>query len=290
MPYSDPSSMDDSSFSMNMNTPIMNSIDEFTWMTVGSRLNDATSTTGASYSSPVSSSVDLPTPSTIDVSETTIPAHESANLQPYSSSRRPFLQSPKSAAPTVTSKHVSRRRSSSSTRTRLATGTRPNITIGDLVPLDAPTQTHPRKSSSGSSNKVPAASQYESSNKRSSSLAFNKDSRNENEDDDKDHKSEHSNKRHKPQEEPDGSEVLPSPSGPNVTETEKEAYKRRRGTLAARKSRRRKLEHKVMLERTVEELESDRNKWRARCTVLQEILRSRNVNFNFEDDEFQTAS
>jgi hypothetical protein len=69
------------------------------------------------------------------------------------------------------------------------------------------------------------------------------------------------------------------------TEQEKLQSKRRRSTLAARKSRRRKLEYQLALEERVEKLQGLREKWKTRCKVLQEILKSHEAEFNFEDEE-----
>ncbi|KIK66381.1 hypothetical protein GYMLUDRAFT_93627 [Collybiopsis luxurians FD-317 M1] len=79
--------------------------------------------------------------------------------------------------------------------------------------------------------------------------------------------------------------TLPAHPGPFASEPEKLAYKRRLSTLAARRSRRRKLEYKLMLEARVEELEREREKWKTRCTVLQEILKVHDADFKFEDSE-----
>ncbi|KAJ3727415.1 hypothetical protein C8R42DRAFT_716877 [Lentinula raphanica] len=74
------------------------------------------------------------------------------------------------------------------------------------------------------------------------------------------------------------------PPGPNATESEKLAYKRRRCTLAARRSRRRKVQYQLSLEAKVEELERQREMWRTRCSVLQEVLRGHDADLKFEED------
>ncbi|KAF5391515.1 hypothetical protein D9757_002454 [Collybiopsis confluens] len=138
----------------------------------------------------------------------------------------------------------------------IATGTRRNITPDNLVPLDAPTQSRRYLAPSVTSRKdAPTLV----AKKRSRSSAFGDN-------------------------EPD-EEVLGEAPGPHATDHEKIEYKRRMSTIAARKSRRRKLEHKLMLETRVDELEKETEKWKTRCRVLQEVLRSKSVDFRFEDDE-----
>ncbi|KAL1742628.1 hypothetical protein HDZ31DRAFT_42822 [Schizophyllum fasciatum] len=98
------------------------------------------------------------------------------------------------------------------------TGTRPGVTPDKLLGPDAPTQ--PRKyiaPSSTSRKEAPAA--FNRGSKRSRAAAF--------QDDDE--------------------ELPPLPA--NATDAEQVEYKRRQNTLAARKSRRRKLEHQLVTER-----------------------------------------
>ena len=128
-----------------------------------------------------------------------------------------------------------------------ATGTRKNITAESLVPLEAPTQ--PRKyvtPSATSRKEVPAV---------------------------------FARKRARQQlvdgEEDEFNEVLK----PNATETEQIEWKRRQNTLAARKSRRRKLVHQRALEMQVSELTEDRERWRQRTLALQGILQANGISF-----------
>ncbi|KAJ3858238.1 hypothetical protein EV359DRAFT_19005, partial [Lentinula novae-zelandiae] len=65
--------------------------------------------------------------------------------------------------------------------------------------------------------------------------------------------------------------------GPNALESEKLAYKHGRCTFAAWRSPRRELEYQSMLERTVGNLEEQRDKWKTRCTILQEIWKRHTV-------------
>ncbi|KAJ7069237.1 hypothetical protein C8F01DRAFT_1245446 [Mycena amicta] len=105
-----------------------------------------------------------------------------------------------------------------------ATGTLKNISPGALIPLDAPTQRRNYRTASATSRKkVPVRF------KRSHRAAFG--------DEDEDE---------------DEAELSPTLSDLELIEA-----KRRQNTLAARKSRKRKLEHTQMLEGMVEELKSE---------------------------------
>ncbi|KAF8824639.1 hypothetical protein HHX47_DHR8000302 [Lentinula edodes] len=148
---------------------------------------------------------------------------------------------------------------------KIVNGTRHHLTLNGLVPLDAPTR--PRRSMIPTESSSPPAENK--NQKRSHSLAFDDDGNNERFNDEE-------------------QDSLPSSElslGPNATESEKLALKRRRCTLAARRSRRRKLEYQLMLERTVGNLEKQRDKWKTRCTILQEILKRHNADFKFEEEE-----
>ncbi|KAJ7069224.1 hypothetical protein C8F01DRAFT_1111937 [Mycena amicta] len=125
-----------------------------------------------------------------------------------------------------------------------ATGTRKNISPGSLIPLDAPTQRRNYRTASATSRKkVPVGF------KRSHRAAFG----DEDEDDEE-------------------AELSPTLSDLELIEA-----KRRQNTLAARKSRKRKLEHTQMLEGMVEELKSEVTTWRERALMAQEMLRGRGI-------------
>jgi hypothetical protein len=262
-PYDDfsTSPMDDSPFAPDLNTPIMDAIDdEFGWMTGGGidlnepLFNDDASALyemiaePAKKPAPVVSAAELLGNTQLLTMSPATPALDSVHSL-YSSPRLPSFAPAKQPTPAP----APTRRVSST----VANGTRRNITPDALVPLDAPTQTRRYIAPSSTSPKELA----DSSKKRSRSVAFGDGE--------------------------DQEEDLPpmQPPGPNATELEKLEWKRRLSTIAARKSRRRKLEHKLMLEARVDELEKDREKWRTRCKVLQEVLRSHSVDFRFEDDD-----
>ncbi|KAJ7483221.1 hypothetical protein FB451DRAFT_984677, partial [Mycena latifolia] len=67
--------------------------------------------------------------------------------------------------------------------------------------------------------------------------------------------------------------VLP----PTASEAEKIEYKRRQNTLAARKSRKRKLEHQQMLEDEIVVLRGEAERWKARGMMAEELLRANGV-------------
>ena len=132
-------------------------------------------------------------------------------------------------------------------RRSTATGTRKNITAESLVPLEAPTQ--PRK------YVTPSAT-----SKKEMPVIF-------------------ARKRARQQmldgEEEGFDELLK----PNATEVEQIEWKRRQNTLAARKSRKRKLMHQRALEIQVTDLTEDREKWRQRALTLQGILQAHGIPF-----------
>ncbi|GLB38775.1 putative basic region leucine zipper [Lyophyllum shimeji] len=154
-------------------------------------------------------------------------------------------------SPRKTSKPVeivapARRRSS-------ATGTRKGVTPEALVPIDAPTQ--PRKyitPSATSRKEVPAVF----ARKRARSTAFGDEDDEFNE---------------------------PAP-GPDATEKELIEYKRRQNTVAARRSRKRKLEYQQGLEERVERLTKEVEIWKTRAIMCQDMLQANGVQFTpFQD-------
>jgi hypothetical protein len=140
-----------------------------------------------------------------------------------------------------------------------ATGTRKGVTPEALVPIDAPTQ--PRKyvtPSATSRKEIPSVF----AKKRARSVAFP-------EDDDQ-----------------DGGAL--EPLGPNPTERELIEYKRRQNTVAARRSRKRKLEYQQHLEDQVKSLQEEGVRWKERVAICQEMMRSHGIvppSFVDEDDE-----
>lgn len=268
-PYDDfTSPMDDSPFIADLQTPVMDAIDDFSgWMPTGADeplFNDAASVLydmlePAKEAAPVTTAAEILNNKDLLTMSPATPMLDAVHSL-YPSPRLPTINEPDSvpsklttpaAAPTT----VAPRRVTGASA--VATGTRRNITPDNLVPLDAPTQTRRYVTPSSTSRKeVPASF----TKKRSRADAFGDDD----------------------QDEEVGMGEAP---GPDATELEKIEYKRRLSTIAARKSRRRKLEYKLMLETRVDELEKESEKWRTRCRVLQEVLRSHSVDFRFDDAE-----
>jgi len=148
-------------------------------------------------------------------------------------------------------------RSGSSRLPSGATGTRKGVTPEALVPIDAPTQ--PRKyvtPSATSRKELPSIF----AKKRARSVAFP-------DDDDQ-----------------DGGAL--EPLGPNPTERELIEYKRRQNTVAARRSRKRKLEYQQHLEEQVKSLQEEGVRWKERVAICQEMMKSHGiVPPSFVDDE-----
>ncbi|KAJ7211271.1 hypothetical protein GGX14DRAFT_534643 [Mycena pura] len=156
-----------------------------------------------------------------------------------------FPSKPQSTAPP--SEELTRRRST-------ATGTRKNLKPEALIPMDAPTQKRAYVTPSATSRKaVPAAFAQK---KRLHSAAFKDE---------------------------DEEEEELAPLSPTASEQEAIEHKRRQNTLAARKSRKRKLEHQHMLEQEVETLQADRNRWRTRALLGQEMLKANGIVLPFDD-------
>ncbi|KAJ8523216.1 hypothetical protein ONZ45_g341 [Pleurotus djamor] len=131
-------------------------------------------------------------------------------------------------------------------RRNAPTGTRKNVTPESLVPLDAPTQARKYTAPSATSRKeMPVTF----ARKRARAQAFGEE------------------------------EQLEEAPGPNATEKEQIEWKRRQNTLAARKSRKRKLEHQQLLEDQVQDLASERDKWKTRALTLQNMLHSHGIPF-----------
>ncbi|KAJ7228130.1 hypothetical protein B0H12DRAFT_1004037, partial [Mycena haematopus] len=128
------------------------------------------------------------------------------------------------------------------------TGTRKNLTPAALIPLDAPTQKRTYITPSATSRKaVPDAIVK----KRLHSVAFSDDR--------------------------DAAEDELGSLSPTASEAEVIEYKRRQNTIAARKSRKRKLEHQQALEDEVDALKQQVTMWRERAVMAQEMLRGSGV-------------
>ncbi|KAJ7214108.1 hypothetical protein GGX14DRAFT_542331 [Mycena pura] len=126
------------------------------------------------------------------------------------------------------------------------TGTRRSLTPAALIPLDAPIQKRTYLTPSATSRKsIPAGFR-----KRLASEAF-----------------------------ADEEAAL------NAMDRESIEYKRRQNTLAARQSRKRKLEHQQHLEQTAEALKREVTMWRERALMAQEMLRKAGIKISLESME-----
>ncbi|KAJ7285212.1 hypothetical protein C8J57DRAFT_1120330, partial [Mycena rebaudengoi] len=67
-------------------------------------------------------------------------------------------------------------------------------------------------------------------------------------------------------------ELTEEPLAANATDQEKFEYKRRQNTLAARRSRKRKLMHQQQLEEAVERLNMEKEVWKKRALTLSNLL------------------
>ncbi|GJE91696.1 bZIP transcription factor [Phanerochaete sordida] len=125
-------------------------------------------------------------------------------------------------------------------RKNAPTGTRKNITPEALVPFDAPIQSRKYVTPSATSRKaVPAGF----AKKRARSQAFD--------------------------EEDDASL---DPNDLDAIEA-----KRRQNTLAARRSRKRKLEYQRELESNLDRLQDEKEQWKQRAQMLEEVMRSHGI-------------
>lgn len=171
------------------------------------------------------------------------PALQWSSFNPSPSAQSTSIASSSSSA-SSSSTPAPRRRSTA------ATGTRKNITPASLVPVDAPTQTRKYVTPSATSRKeLPAVF----ARKRSRSQALYDDE----------------------QDEADDLVTLP----PNPTEQQLIEAKRRQNTVAARRSRKRKLEHQRALEDENEQLRTEVDELRAKARTYEALLRSHGITF-----------
>ena len=144
---------------------------------------------------------------------------------------------------------ASKQASKTARRKSVPTGTRKNVTPESLIPVDAPIQGRKYVAESVTSRKeLPAV--FARKRKRASSEF----------DDDED--------------------VLAAP--PTNSEVSAIEAKRRQNTLAARRSRKRKLEHQLELETTIENERAEKNAWKQRALAFEAILNSNGIHIPSE--------
>ena len=129
-------------------------------------------------------------------------------------------------------------------RKSVPTGTRKNVTPESLIPVDAPIQTRKYVSESATSRKeLPAV--FARKRKRSSVELDDED------------------------------DILAAP--PSVNELSAIEAKRRQNTLAARRSRKRKLEHQRELESVIDNERAEKDAWKQRALAFEAILNSNGI-------------
>ncbi|KAG6855846.1 hypothetical protein H0H87_010103 [Tephrocybe sp. NHM501043] len=129
---------------------------------------------------------------------------------------------------------------------RRTTGGIRKMSPESLIPLDAPTQARNYATPSATSRKeVPAFF--------------------------------HKMRTNTPPSEEEMDELTEEPPASNATDQEKIEYKRRQNTLAARRSRKRKLQNVQRLEETVERLTREREVWKTRALTLKQLLISHGI-------------
>lgn len=166
----------------------------------------------------------------------TMPSPNTPSLDPSSLHPSPLVHAVPSLSPS-TSSPAPRRKNA-------PTGTRKGVTPDSLVPYDAPIQTRNYITPSATSRKeVPAVF----ARKRARTAAFGK------EDED--------------QLDEDG--VAPSANDLDAIEA-----KRRQNTLAARRSRKRKLEYQRELEESIDREREEKEQYRSRCMMLEAYIKS----------------
>ena len=148
---------------------------------------------------------------------------------------------------------------------KMPNGTRRNIKPNDLVPIDAPTQDRNYVLPSSTSRKeVPAGF----ARKRARTAALE-------EDDDVDELA---------AEDGSASPALQDGLQPTNSEQEAIAAKRRQNTLAARRSRKRKLEYQQELEAKLEGVTRERDMWKDRAMSLKGQVMAMGIPEPFRDE------
>ena len=169
------------------------------------------------------------------------------SLSPGPSSDMPCSPT-SSMSPTSTTggrgKQSAGKQASKTRRKSVPTGTRKNVTPDSLIPVDAPIQGRKYVADSATSRKeLPAV--FARKRKRVSSEFDNEE------------------------------DLLAAP--PTNTELSAIEAKRRQNTLAARRSRKRKLEHQRELETTIDNERAEKDAWKQRALAFEAILNSNGI-------------
>jgi len=152
--------------------------------------------------------------------------------------------SPVSPAGSRGKRSTGKQATKTSRRKSVPTGTRKNVTPESLIPVDAPIQDRKYVSESATSRKeLPAV--FARKRKRASSELDNEE------------------------------DLLAAP--PTTNEMSAIEAKRRQNTLAARRSRKRKLEHQRDLETTIDNERAEKDAWKQRALAFEAILNSNGI-------------
>ncbi|KAF9269843.1 hypothetical protein L218DRAFT_890756 [Marasmius fiardii PR-910] len=252
------SPIDDSPFLDALSTPVMDGVDGMEMYTNGSPLFDDGS---VGMYQDLEKTLELPQAREVEWDKLLKMSPQTPSLDPTLVYPSPSLQSEQSFPAPAPPKSVSSAPSvpASKRKQPTATGTRRNITPSALVPYDAPTQARRYVTPSATSKKEVPATFARKKRKSASGAAINVG-----------------------EDELEGDGDLP-PLKPDATEVEQIEYKRRQNTLAARKSRKRKLEYQQGLEQENEELKSQVEAWKTRCELLSGMLKGAGINVDVQD-------
>lgn len=170
------------------------------------------------------------------------------SLSPGPSSDLPGSPTPSTSPAPCTggrsSKSAGKQAAKTSRRKSVPTGTRKNVTPESLIPVDAPIQNRKYVADSATSRKeLPAV--FARKRKRASSELDNEE------------------------------DLLAAP--PTNAELSAIEAKRRQNTLAARRSRKRKLEHQRELETIIENERAEKDAWKQRALAFEAILNSNGI-------------
>ncbi|KAG7095221.1 hypothetical protein E1B28_005996 [Marasmius oreades] len=251
------SPIDDSPFLDALSTPVMDAVDGMEMFANGSPLFDDG---GVGMYQDLETSLKPSAAPEVEWDKLLKMSPQTPSLDPSLVYPSPSLQSEQSF-PVPSSKSATSGATVAPTNRRkqpTATGTRRNITPQSLVPHDAPTQPRRYVTPSVTSKKeVPATFARKKRKAVSGAVAVGED-------------------------ELDCDADLP-PLKPDATEMEQIEYKRRQNTLAARKSRKRKLEYQQGIEDENEQLKNQVEAWKTRCEVLSGMLKGAGIHVDLQD-------
>jgi hypothetical protein len=275
------SPMDDSPMTPNLDTPIMNDLSDDFGMYATEYGGIPLFNDGAMSMYQLLESQEVAQAQTYELSKLApesadsplLPAFGAVSPTSLAKDSLPTVSTSRSASPASSIPKPPRKKTAGRGRKVTATGTRKNITPESLVPVDAPIQNRKYVTSSATSRKeLPAAFLKSQKRKRSRAQAFG----------DEEAAQIQLQAESSPFHTAGSPEVEEHPPL-NATDKELIEWKRRQNTLAARKSRKRKLEHQQFLESRVKDLESENEMLKVRAEALEAALRVHNILLPKED-------